>query len=540
MPAKRHTASSARLIVYNQDRSVIRAFMALAYSYIRFSSAKQELGDSLRRQLKLAEAYAERNQLTLDTHSFQDLGVSAFKGKNSTEGKLGTFISAVEKGLIPKGSFLLVESFDRMSRDDVDTALELFLRITRLGITLVTLQDEKVYSRASLKRDPVTSLLGSIMYMLRAHEESKTKSTRVGDAWQNKRSTAVGGKKMTAMSPSWLILSEDRTTWIVDPAKARVVERIFELALTGYGSPTIARKLNAEAVPTMVRAACWTFGVVNSILKNESVIGTYTPKKVSAERHAEPIKGYYPAIISETKFFQVREHLTGRKWVGGHNNHQVRNLFAGMAYCFNCGGRMRLKSTTGPQGKTYIQCKTAYAGGGCDQPIFPYYAAERAMMTEFAEAVGEQITQSQLPDQVDPRLVLTSRRAAALQKIETLIDALAELNSPLVRNRIAALEAEIAGIDQELRQAMSPAIKTAGTLEAIELIKRLKHADCLTVEERLQVQTMFKRLLTAVLFDAEDTTLTLQWMGYEWVMEVRPYLDKVGGDRRKRNAGVPA
>ena len=49
--------------------------MALAYSYIRFSSAKQELGDSLRRQLKLAEAFAERNQLTLDTHSFQDLGV---------------------------------------------------------------------------------------------------------------------------------------------------------------------------------------------------------------------------------------------------------------------------------------------------------------------------------------------------------------------------------------------------------------------------------------------------------------------------------
>ena len=506
--------------------------MALGYSYIRFSSAKQELGDSLRRQLKLAEDYADRHQLTLDTHSFQDLGVSAFKGKNSTEGKLGTFISAVESGVIPKGSYLLVESFDRISRDDVDTALELFLKITRLGITLVTLQDEKVYSKTSLKKDPITSLLGSIMYMLRAHEESKTKSTRVGDAWHDKRRKAAGGKKMTAMAPSWLTLGEDRMTWTVDPAKAAVVERIFELALTGYGSPTIARKLNAEGVPTMVRAKCWTFGVVNSILKNESVIGTYTPKKVSADRHADPIKDYYPTIVSETKFFQVREHLTGRKWVGGHNNHLVRNLFAGMSYCYKCGGRMRLKSANGPQGKTYIQCNTAYAGADCDQPIFPYYAAERALMGDFAEAVAERITQSQQPDPVDPRLVLSSRKAAAQKKIETLIDALAELNSPQVRNRIAALEAEVAGIDHELRQAISPEIKSAGTREAVELIGRLKNVSSLSVEERLQVQTMFKRLLTAVHFDAADTTVTLQWQGYEWDINVRPYLDKVGGDRR--------
>lgn len=514
--------------------------MTLAFSYIRFSSAKQELGDSLRRQLKLAEDYAKTHNLTLDTHSFQDLGVSAFKGKNSTEGKLGTFISAVEKGLIPKGSYLLVESFDRISRDDVDTALELFLKITRLGITLVTLQDEKVYSKESLKRDPVTSLLGSIMYMLRAHEESKTKSTRVGDKWQEKRSRAAAGTKMTAVGPSWLTLAPDRRSWIVDPAKAKVVERIFDLALTGYGSPTIARKLNAEGVPTMARAACWTFGVVNNILKNESVIGTYTPKKVAKERHAEQIRGYYPAIISETKFFQVREHLIGRKWVGGHNNHRVRNLFAGMSYCHKCGGRMRLKSTAAKDGKTYIQCTRAYSGGDCDQPIFPYYAAERAMMRDFAEAIAERIAQSQGPNPIDPRLVLTSRRAELQRKIETLVDALEELDSPQIRSRIAARQAEVAEIDRELQQAIHPEIKSASTLEAVELIKRLKHVSSLTVEERLQVQTMFKRLLTAMHFDASDATVTLQWQGYEWDMDVKPYLDKVGGDRRKNRVRAAA
>lgn len=511
----------------------------LAYSYIRFSSKKQELGDSLRRQLQMAEDYVKGKPLVLDTHSFQDLGVSAYKGKNALEGKLGTFIKAVEDKKIAKGSYLLVESFDRISRDDADEAMELFLKITKLGITLVTLQDEKVYTKESRKKDPIGSMVGPLVLMVRAHEESETKSGRVGDAWQDlRRDAAAGGKKMTSMAPSWLTLGEDRKTWIVNQHKAEVVQRIFDLALTGYGTPTIARKFNAEGVPTMVRAKCWTFGVINAILKNESVIGTYTPKKVAAERHAEPIKGYYPAIISETKFYQVREHLTERKWVGGHNNHRVRNLFAGMAYCYKCGSGMRLKSTAGPNGKTYIQCKTAYAGGDCDQPIFPYYAAERAMMSDFADAIAERIAKSQEPNPSDPRLVLTSRKAELQKKIETLMDALEELDSPQMRSRIAARQAEVAEVDQELRQAISPEIKNASTLEAVELIKRLKHVASLTVEERLLVQTMFKRLLTAMHFDASDTTVTLQWQGYEWDISVKPYLDRVGGDRRKRNANA--
>lgn len=505
--------------------------MALAYSYIRFSSAKQELGDSLRRQLKLAEDYAQREGLTLDTHSYRDLGVSAFKGKNSTEGRLGTFISAVETGHIAAGSYLLVESFDRISRDEVDVALELFLRIIRLGVTLVTLQDGRVYSKTSLKKDPVTNLVGSIMYMLRAHEESQTKSTRVAGAWEQKRTEAAAGTKMTAMAPSWLTLSADRKAWIVDQQKAKVVERIFELALTGYGSPTIARKLNAESVPTMVRAACWTFGVVNAILKNESVIGNYTPKKVAKDKQAQPITGYYPAIVSETNFYQVREFLTERRWVGGHNNHNVRNLFAGMSYCYECGDPMRLKSTKAA--KAYIQCRNAHAGGGCNQPIFPYYAAERALMSDFADEVAKLIVQSRQTDATDPRLVLTSRKAELQQKIETLMDALEELDSPQVRSRIAARQAELAEVDYELRKVVTPRVQRAGKAEAVKLLKRLKGLTSLTPEERLQAQTMFKRLLTAIHFDATDNTVTLQWEGYEWSMDVTPYLDKVGGDRRK-------
>lgn len=63
--------------------------MAKAYSYLRFSTPEQQKGDSKRRQSTAAQEYAARHGLELDTAlSFQDLGVSAFRGKNTEEGDL--------------------------------------------------------------------------------------------------------------------------------------------------------------------------------------------------------------------------------------------------------------------------------------------------------------------------------------------------------------------------------------------------------------------------------------------------------------------
>ncbi len=52
----------------------------LAYSYLRFSTPEQAGGDSRRRQLDLARAYAARHGLVLDAGlSFRDLGMGSVK-----------------------------------------------------------------------------------------------------------------------------------------------------------------------------------------------------------------------------------------------------------------------------------------------------------------------------------------------------------------------------------------------------------------------------------------------------------------------------
>ena len=111
----------------------------IAYSYVRFSTSKQELGDSLRRQVDACEKYCEKNGLELHPVSYRDLGVSAFKRKNLEKGALFAFIQAVNAGKIEKGSYLIIEQFDRLSRADVSVALRLLLDLVAQGIVLVTL-----------------------------------------------------------------------------------------------------------------------------------------------------------------------------------------------------------------------------------------------------------------------------------------------------------------------------------------------------------------------------------------------------------------
>src|SRR5437763_647341 len=107
--------------------------MTKAYSYARWSSGQQTGGDSLRRQLELSRDYASRNDLELD-ETFRDAGISAYRGRNRHEGALANFIAQIDAGTIKAGSYLLVESLDRLSRQEVLTALELFTGIIRRGI----------------------------------------------------------------------------------------------------------------------------------------------------------------------------------------------------------------------------------------------------------------------------------------------------------------------------------------------------------------------------------------------------------------------
>lgn len=106
------------------------------YPYRRYSAGQQGKGDSLRRQGDWAKAVCkEQGWFYDDTYALDDKGKSGFHQKNlAPTAGLTRFLKLVEKGRITKGSVLLIENIDRLSRADVDTAHDLFRSIIRRGI----------------------------------------------------------------------------------------------------------------------------------------------------------------------------------------------------------------------------------------------------------------------------------------------------------------------------------------------------------------------------------------------------------------------
>lgn len=222
--------------------------MTKAYSYIRMSTDAQLKGDSLRRQIEKTRQFASEQGLVLDeAFELKDIGLSAFDGTNVEKGELGKFLQAVKSGQVEKGSYLIVESLDRLSRQKVNQSLRMLLDLLDAGINVATLIDRRTYTPES--SDPF-ELMMSVALMARANDESLHKSERVRAAWGSKRKNA-SQKIITAKCRGWLKPKADRTGFDAIPERVDLIKRIFsETADQGIGAGSIARRLNQDRIPS--------------------------------------------------------------------------------------------------------------------------------------------------------------------------------------------------------------------------------------------------------------------------------------------------
>jgi DNA invertase Pin-like site-specific DNA recombinase len=390
--------------------------MPLAYSYIRFSTKEQAKGHSLKRQTELREAYlAKRPELTLDTSlTLQDLGVSAFKGANADEGQLGAFIRAIESGIVPKGSFLLIESLDRLSRAKVNIALNLFLSIINQGIVIATLGDDKEYGENCDFHD----IIISILVMQRAHEESKRKSDLISKAWENKRVEATkSGRVMSKVVPFWLKAKEDKSGFIVIPEYAAILNRMFDLALDGVGVSSIAKTLNGDGITTPTGKA-WKGPNIAKFLRNRAAIGeaTFTTfmNEDSKREATDPIPNYFPAVVAEDKFYAIRDKFATTNMSTEHGRKSDnRNLFRRLIRCQYCGNSvsiqaMKYKTKEGQKLYSTLCCSGQVSGNGCKSKRWDYYEFQRL----FLNLVREIDVSS---------LVATDKKQDDIRKVKALI-----------------------------------------------------------------------------------------------------------------------
>jgi DNA invertase Pin-like site-specific DNA recombinase len=338
--------------------------MAQAFSYVRFSNAQQAQGNSYERQTDKARRYAEAHGLTLATaaeHQFFDQGKSAYKAKHlDDEGQLRRFLSLVEDGSIEPGSFLLIESLDRLSREKVRDALPRFLDLLQRGIKIVTLSDNRVYDQDYNDID----LIVSIISMSRAHEESAMKSQRLKAVWDSKHKAAISSKKpIGGNCPAWLEYKDGEYEIIEE--KAEIVRRIYSLCIQGYGYTNIIKLLNQEGIPLLDdsnrnKAGAWGVSGIWRILSNKATIGTFLFK-------GDEIPNYFPTVIDEGTFYEARAAIEQRKRTASSNPGKGMNVWQKIAYCTSCKAPMHFVRKR--ENNEYLRC-SAYAKGNCtQQPI---------------------------------------------------------------------------------------------------------------------------------------------------------------------------
>lgn len=510
------------------------ALQPKAYSYLRFSTPEQQKGDSFRRQSSMATNYAARKGLSLDTSlTFHDLGVSAYKGINAETGRLADFLEAVKAGLVPQGSFLLVEALDRLSRLTPRKALRVLEDIVDSGVTVVTLNDEKAYTTESLEKDPI-DLLVAIMLFMRANEESATKARRLSASWEGKRLTA-GTKPLTSCVPAWIRLDKttDRGELVLIPERAEIVKRIFAESLSGYGSAAIAQGLIKDGVPCFGKATHWHRTYITKILKNPATHGVFTPHQ---NHHIgskvvrvplEPIPDYYPSAISQATYASS-QRLGGTAYTVKARTGQIVNLLGGLAVCPLCGSTMTRvnKGSAAKGGKPKLVCVRAKAGAGCTYHGVDLESVEQGLLSSVGELVG---TAPSGVAGLDGELENVEIGISVIQdQTINLTEALAGGPSPTIAKKLRELEQTLT----ELEITRDDLVERIGSGSSPVLAQRLKDLEVALSGETLDrpmANAALRSVLSSVVVDYPNGEMVFNWkhggtsaINYAWPVAVHP------------------
>jgi DNA invertase Pin-like site-specific DNA recombinase/uncharacterized membrane protein len=464
--------------------------MPKVYSYIRFSSKAQAMGDSLRRQTADTEKWAAKHGYVIDEAlTFRDLGVSAYDRTNLRKGALGLFLRAAEEGKIERGSILAIEALDRLTRAEPLDAFRLLSDIVACGISIVTVLDERVYDESSLNGD-FSALMMAAALIIRGHEESKRKAGQIKSGYNTRRVNQA--PRIASQAPHWL--RPEGKGWGIVPERAQTVQEIFELAANGLGANAIAIRMNELKRPLINKGEKankgWHGSNVAKLLRNRAVIGEYQPHVMNEhgkrEPIGEPLPNHYPAVINLDLFWKVQGLMDERtKGEHGHRRDAVYgNVLSGLLYCGYCGEPMYLDR----KGRGLKAWPTmAYYMYGC--------SASQRHVTECDNRVNYQALLLGAPERLKgkfPRPLRLSLLSALFEHLlimgEQLTDAADQRLEQAHRDHDAA-KARLA--DAEVRKGKLIEALEAGVLTLAEIQPRLERIRV----EVAQIQTQIEQAL---------------------------------------------
>lgn len=347
----------------------------------------------------------------------------------------------------------------------------------------------------------------------------------VGDTIEHEQKLGFIQRKVHTSStvPAWLELSSCRRFVEPIPAKVGVVTRIFELYAEGIAATQIARKLNADNVPTFRGGDGWGCGAVRRLLESRSTIGEYQHNsRAMGHTIGDPVANYFPAVISNQLWQAANAPRSGHKREGRGRSIQVRNLFADIARCGSCGAKMYHLRKPRPKGgeDAYLQCANYFMNKHgedglprCSEKMMWHY---RPVLTALLDrllsvALDDQHFSNDAEISAINALIADQRRVVEDigKQLDNMADNMTGSTSPRLRARFDALEDQEAKAKQVLAELEHKMMIARGAVDPAVHVKRVAviRADIgLESDEGVKARTTVKNaldgLIATMMFDS--------------------------------------
>lgn len=444
--------------------------MPQAIPYIRFSSSfKQSEGNSYQRQKDAVQGWLKRHpQYTLSSLVFEDLGKSGFAPKGSKKASgMVKIRQAIDAGLIQAGDAVLVEAFDRATRQQALDAIELISPILRAGVSIITLDDNIEYTQESLNGSHAYLLVAKIQA---AHGYSKILSGRVKDSYRIREEKAKNGEQVLRNTPAWL--NSDGT--IREEIVPRIVEA-FDLYISGVGKHTIASRIRKatgkDGKPLLPTCSAPT---INGWLTNKTTIGYW-----------QNIPNAYPAIIEPEKFYLVQKLLQERKT---ERKRTPKNFLVGLVICAECNSTMIIHNVNGKPNSFRCLSHHRLKEAGCtNSKSIPYNIIQYLYLTSAWQGLEKALVKKTITHAERQRILLQQEIDSVSQNIGKLVQMAAALDDvEELQEQISNLNQKRKGLKVELDSIEAGAVVDGDRTYVVVEEQRLMSSDPLVLNAMLK------------------------------------------------------
>lgn len=271
-----------------------------------------------------------------------------YSGLNFERPGFKEMLSDIDSGHI---NMVITKDLSRLGRDYIMTGYYSEIFFPMCDVRYVAVSD----NFDSLKSDNDIAPFKNILNDMYAKDISR----KIRNA---KHQRAKQGLFISAQAPyGYMKDPNNRNKLAIDPEKAENVRLIFDLALRGAGTPSIAKELQAQKIAApaafksgFAQSRCntegnlclWSATTVRTILKDRVYIGelinlkreviNYKTKQravVPAERRLVSPNAHEPIVSVET-FEAVQEIISQHRCPAKCSRY---NIFRGLLYCSHCG-----------------------------------------------------------------------------------------------------------------------------------------------------------------------------------------------------------